>query len=244
MNYNDIFDLSEFKIPKELNEAAEVTFSCCANIDQKILEQREKTDAVASVVEKFRSEASVAIAEGKGDAAIKADIRKVISIKTEAIKRADHLTALLPHAYKAANAAAETIFRHKWQCIKDATIQRKSQLESAMIERDKSLKKAGNGKARSTSPEKSASACLAFCEHCDQPIARFDPKSIRQPVISEDFKTCDPLESFPKFILGMDMLHLKCPICSHQPWTEEDKILVTDGFFLVPEPYDDQQKAS
>jgi hypothetical protein len=242
MNNYDIFKSSGFEILKELEEAANATFDCWAKINQKIFDQSEKAAVAASVVERLRAEANVVIAAGKDDADIQADLREMTETKIEAIRMAEQFTELIHDAEKTANAAAATLFEHIRQRLEDATARRTSQLERARFERNKSLKRSKNGKVWSTPPGKSASACLGFCEFCGEPIAIFDPESIRQPVTAEHFKSCDAFESFPTFTPGIDMQNFKCPICNQRPWPEEDRILATDGYFLVPERVDDNQR--
>ena len=179
--------------------------------------------------------AEAAIVAGEDAGPIQEKIRKQVDVHAEAIRKVAQLQGLVPAFEEDVKQTEAAIDEHIRQRLEQARAIRDSQLESDMSGRGRSMGAAGLAIAGITLPEKSATASLAWCESCRQPIARIaDPATIQQPVTGKDFIPASSRLPNNPFLSGAELTCFKCPNCNNKPWAEEDRILVTDGYFLVP----------
>ena len=82
-------------------------------------------------------------------------------------------------------------------------------------------------------PKEQGRSSVACCEKCLEPIAVVDLDTIKQPVAGKDF---GPLPNGGQpFPTTCDWEWLVCPVCRRRrPFEEPDRILVSDGFFMLP----------
>jgi len=85
----------------------------------------------------------------------------------------------------------------------------------------------------SRAPEEPGRSSVAVCEKCMEPVGVVDLDTIKQPVAGKDF---GPLPNGGQpFPTTCDWEWLVCPVCRRRrPFEEPDRILVSDGFFMLP----------
>jgi hypothetical protein len=236
MQNQEIFELSGFVVPTELTQSEETVTDGLDHLKSKIEEHKEKADAAAAQADLLRKRAADAIVAGQGDDDLKQQIAAEVHVNTEALRMAEQLEAMLPAAEQAIQKAEAAIDEHIRQTLEDCRAQRTGQLGRAVAERARAMGTSRDGKPRSTPPEKSATATLCWCERCGQPVARIvDPEAICQPVTGKDFVSASPRWPYPPFLERAELPYFKCPTCNRMPWMENDRLLVTDGFRMVPE---------
>lgn len=123
------------------------------------------------------------------------------------------------------------------QELYNQSMEMRRQLEAAREQRSRYVNTSHDGIARSNPPEKQARSRICHCEICRQPIALLkDPKSIRVPFKPDDFIGIHhDRDIYPPFDLRATWQWMRCWWCGNRPWNEPNKILVSDGFFQLPE---------
>lgn len=123
------------------------------------------------------------------------------------------------------------------QQLYDQSMEMRRQLDAARRQRGRCLNMSRDGIARSDPPEKQARSRICHCEICRQPIALIkDPKNITAPFKPDDFiGVHHDRDPHPPFHPSATWQWMRCWWCGNRPWNEPNKILVSDGFFVIPE---------
>ena len=120
------------------------------------------------------------------------------------------------------------------------TFAAKHRLENAYkvkLERERTAaQRARSGELTTDPPEEPGKSRLVLCEFCTLQVAVIkDPESITQPLNASHFASVHPRSEKPAFIPRATWEHLYCGNCGKRISAEPDKLLVSDGYFLVPE---------
>lgn len=233
MTPTEEFQLSGFKIKTDLTKARDAAEGHLENLQAKIIEFKAKAAQSSGEADQLRKEAANLIIAGKSDLELQTQIKEHVRIQDESRRMAEQLQGMIPDAQKAIQQAQGDIDDFIHERLQDARALRAAQLEEAIRQRAAGMSTTRDGKVRSTVGG-TATACLGWCEYCRQPIARFDPASIQQPVTGKDFRPRDDRYPYPPFPERATIEFFKCPTCNHRPWGEPDKVWTTDGFFSVP----------
>ncbi|BBO82473.1 hypothetical protein DSCO28_30390 [Desulfosarcina ovata subsp. sediminis] len=234
-----LIELSGIEPPKRLPKAVEQAAQKLERARTTLAETKEELvrieAAKSAKAESFASKIADAVVSGKATAKIEKEKDSALAeMERQCQSAKDLLSALerkviaLEADCTAANAALTTF------CDESLIANQKrmrEELDRVTNERGRSA--STQQRMTSKSPNYQAKSRIMMCESCRSPIGTFDPAKLRQPIMGSMFMALPRLsQPFPD---ACPSEHFHCPTCRKFCTGEPDKILVSDGFRMVPE---------
>jgi hypothetical protein len=222
------------ELPREAVERRDRARGDVASLKARVEELRAKRDEIQREIASGRADGVKVIAAGGDPAKVQAQLdgrqREVEGLNSWLAE----VEPLVERVEGGLKRAEEALLE---ECSKLLVKQREEmirELERVRAERAPQFNTTRDGKLHSTPPARQSRSRIAVCEGCGQPAAIFDPETLRQPVMGHMFK---PLPRFDTaFIPQAELMWFKHLGCGKRPFWEEDKILTSDGFYMIPGP--------
>lgn len=227
-------ELSGIKIPAKLLSAETELTAKVGRLKAQLQKARSDLEGYTNeAFEALRDEATLAGLEGKDTKKLNMRLEMWPTMKNNVAEQIHIAELTIPKFETQAAEATAAVDHYLRDALDECRSEMQRQFDRATEERVTSSSE--NGYYRSSPPKKQSKSRLAVCEKCLEPVALFDPETIKQPVTGEDFERLDAGFDAPPFAHILGILEFKCPRCSGMPFLEKDRILTTAGYFAVPE---------